>query len=213
MCGRFCLTSPEAALARLFGAADARVPPRYNIAPGQTVPVMTAEGLVAMRWGLIPSWARDPGAIGTKMINARVETAADKPAFRPAWRRRRCLIPADGFFEWHDRRPFLFRRPDAAPFAFAGLWEVREDLTSFAILTRDADAQVAPYHHRMPVLLVDGFDAWLKGGDDPGRSPVDLTVPSPVDLTVQEIGRRVNSPRHDDPAVIAPVDDRQGRLF
>ncbi|MEW6613751.1 MAG: SOS response-associated peptidase, partial [Pseudomonadota bacterium] len=131
MCGRYTLSSRPEALQLLF-ELEALPPlaPRYNIAPTQAVPVVRQHGagreMTLMRWGLIPSWAKDPG-IGARLINARAEGAADKPAFRAAFRRRRCLIPADGFYEWRNqngrKQPFYFRREDGTPFAFAGLWE------------------------------------------------------------------------------------------
>jgi putative SOS response-associated peptidase YedK len=159
--------------------------PRYNIAPTQSVPVVrsTAVGgreLVELRWGLIPSWATDP-AIGSRMINARSETAAAKPAFRAAMRDRRCLIPADGFYEWQKqgrhKQPIFIHRGDDAPFAFAGLWEHWSDaqqqaLETFTILTTAAKEQLRPLQERMPIILdPDDYAAWL----DPA-----LTDPPPL---------------------------------
>ena len=200
--------------------------PRYNVAPSQGVAaVRLADGerrLSMLRWGLIPSWVKDP-SIGHKLINARVETAAVKPAFRAAWRaRRRCLVPADGFYEWTSRRgaarqPWHIAMGDGELFAMAALWErwtVREDavlkgsLAEFApgdaletcvILTTTANAALARVHHRMPVIVPpERFGAWLSGED------VALD-PWPESMTIQPASTRVNKPANDDPCCIEPV--------
>jgi putative SOS response-associated peptidase YedK len=173
MCGRYSLTTPTEALVALFAAGPLEgFSPRYNIAPTQLVPaVRMSEGERAwawLRWGLIPSWAKDP-AIGNRMINARAETVADKPAFRAALRRRRCLLPADGFYEWEKRdgakQPYHIALADRAPFAFAGLWEHwqgDEAIESCTILTTAANRRLAPIHPRMPVILApEHYDIWL----------------------------------------------------
>src|SRR5262245_35107324 len=174
MCGRFTLATSRAQLADLFRLAGGpELPLRYNIAPTQPVPVVRAAGdgraLALARWGLIPRWATDP-AIGNRLINARSETVAEKPSFRDAFRKRRCLIPATGFYEWAKtaggKQPYHFRLLDGRPFAFAGLWERwdrgGEPVESCTILTTAANAVVRPVHERMPVILpAEAFAAWL----------------------------------------------------
>ena len=166
MCGRYTLTVPVEILAEEFGVTGPlpEVPPSYNIAPTQEVAaVLTDDGerrLEMLRWGLIPSWADDPG-IGSRMINARSETVPEKPSFRRAFRERRCLILADGFYEWKrtndGKQPYYIRMEDGRPFAFAGLWESwrggREEIRSCTILTTEASDRVSNIHHRMPVIL------------------------------------------------------------
>ena len=199
--------------------------PRYNVAPSQDVAaVRAAEGgrsLAMLRWGLIPAWARDP-AIGHKLINARSETAAEKPSFRSAFRHRRCLIPADGFYEWQrrggTRQPWLFGLRDAAPMIFAGLWErwtvpagaaltgslaersPGDAVETCTILTTAANATVAPVHGRMPVILPpDAWDAWLAGEQVPlGPCPAD-------NMTAHPVSTHVNRPANDDPRCVEPV--------
>jgi putative SOS response-associated peptidase YedK len=167
MSGRFTLTTPMPVLAELFLFPEAvPQPPRYNIAPTQAVATVRATDpnhrkLAWCRWGLIPSWAADP-AIGNRLINARAETAAEKPAFRSAFRHRRCLIPADDFFEWQKtvgrKQPFYIKMKDGQPFAFAGLWERweggGEPVETCTILTTEANEVVRPVHDRMPVIRV-----------------------------------------------------------
>ena len=225
MCARYTLTSPEEALRRLFGYAGAplNLAPRYNIAPTQTVPVVRrgadgGRGLAQLRWGLIPSWAK-AASIGARMINARSETVAEKPAFRAAFRARRCLVPADGFYEWQGeaapRRPHRIAFADVRPFAFAGIWESWRDpaapadarpVETFAILTTAAAPSIAAIHDRMPVILPpDAFAAWL----DPaalGPALQALLVPWAGEaLTATALTTRVNSVKNDDPAVLAPA--------
>jgi putative SOS response-associated peptidase YedK len=187
--------------------------PRYNIAPTQTVFAvrLTAAGQrepVFLRWGLIPAWADDP-TIGQRLLNARSETAAEKPAFREAFRKRRCLIPADGFFEWRaekrKKQPYLFHRPDGRPFVFAGLWERKErlrepPLETCTILTTAANEVVRPFHDRMPVILTPGQAAdWLAAADAALLQPTadDFLIATAVDPIV-------NSPRVDDARCVAP---------
>ena len=177
MCGRYTLTSPVEALRQLFDFAGAapNLGPRHNIAPTQRAPVIRlgADGgreMQMLSWGLVPYWAEDI-SLQSHMINARGETVAEKPAFRQAFRQRRCLVPADGFYEWptvgaKSKQPFLFRRQDKVPFAFAGLWErwvppQGEVLESFTIVNIAANATMAPFHDRIPVIL-DPLDyaAW-----------------------------------------------------
>ncbi|MFH1724017.1 MAG: SOS response-associated peptidase, partial [Elusimicrobiota bacterium] len=166
MCGRYTQTADIKTLQRRFGfrAEGAAFAPRYNIAPGQTAPLVVrdeARRLALMRWGLVPSWAKDP-AIGHRMINARSETIAEKPAFRKPFEKRRCLVVADGFYEWRRagraKVPVRFVRKDGAPFAFAGLWDRwrvpgETPLDTFTVLTTSANSLVAEVHARMPVIL------------------------------------------------------------
>src|ERR687898_1757828 len=175
MCGRYTLKTPVEKLAEEFGfeASSAELPPNYNVAPTQQVAAVLEEGgerrLEMLRWGLIPSWADDPG-IGSRMINARAETAPEKPSFRRAFRGQRCLIPADGFYEWKrengGKQPYYFRMQDGRPFAFAGLWESWDKggdgpLRTCAILTTRANSVLSGIHERMPVILPSGaYNAW-----------------------------------------------------
>jgi putative SOS response-associated peptidase YedK len=183
MCGRFVLTSAPEALRRLFGYPEQpNMPPRHNIAPTQPVPVVIIENggrhFHLMRWGFIPAWVKDPRGFAL-LINARAETAAEKPAFRNAFRRRRCLIPADGYYEWPPsearKRPHFIHRRDGQPFGFAALAETwigpnGEELDTVAIVTAAAGADLAMLHPRVPVTIgVDHFDRWLDcAGNDTG---------------------------------------------
>ena len=199
--------------------------PRYNVAPSQDVAAVRASDrgrtVAMLRWGLIPGWARDP-AIGHKLINARSETAAEKPSFRSAFRHRRCLIPADGFYEWQRRggarQPWLFGLRDGAPMIFAGLWErwsvpegaaltgslaersPGDAVETCTILTTAANEAVAPVHGRMPVILApDAWDAWLAGDEVPlGPYPADA-------ITAHPVSTHVNRPANDDPRCVEPV--------
>src|SRR5262245_39390258 len=223
MCGRFSLTSPRQALRDLFPLFDLPnpdAPARYNVAPTQAVlavrvPAEGAQGeAVALRWGLVPHWADDP-AIGYRMINARSETVATKPAFRDAFKRRRCLVLADGFFEWEKvggrKQPHYFRLRDATPFAFAGLWDHwgRDGrvIESYSILTTAANALVRPFHERMPVILAPAdFFRWLDPKDRGGPDLQSLLRPFPAEtMTTFPVSPRVNAPRHDDPECVLPL--------
>ena len=195
--------------------------PRYNIAPTQTIPAIVAtEGgdrqFKPLRWGLIPSWSKDP-AIGAKLINARSETVAEKPSFRSAFKQRRCLIVADGFYEWRKqsgkKQPFYFSLENGSPFAFAGLWEHWHDaeatqLETSTILTTVANQTVAQVHDRMPVILpAESYDRWL----DPTADPSDLkALLRPYDSTLMiayPVGLSVNSPRNDTLECTSPLAD------
>lgn len=180
MCGRFALTTPVDGLRHLFGFHQIpNLPPRYNIAPTQAVLAVREEhgapSAFMARWGLIPSWSKDP-TLGTKMINARSETIQEKPAFKTAFKRRRCLIPADSFYEWKTldgvKHPFRIFFADRDVFAFAGIWERWQggdgsDVETCAIVTTDAAPSIAPLHHRMPVILdMQTFRTWTSGPDD-----------------------------------------------
>jgi putative SOS response-associated peptidase YedK len=186
MCGRFTLAQSPEAVAKAFGLdAVPNFPPRYNIAPSQPVGVIV-RGQNApkpefrlMGWGLIPSWAKDP-SIGAKLINARSETLTEKPSFRAAFKYRRCLIPADGFYEWQKtqggaKQPFYFSMAGNAVFAFAGLWESWNDIESCTILTTAANGLLQPIHDRMPVILSPkDYGRWLDPSVQGGRVLLDL---------------------------------------
>ncbi|MFP6677912.1 MAG: SOS response-associated peptidase [Pirellulaceae bacterium] len=212
MCGRFTLRTPNRIIAQEFMlGAEPQLLLRFNIAPTQDVAVVRLfEGervLTQMRWGLVPFWADDP-SIGSRMINARGETIAEKPSFRNAYKKRRCLVVADGFYEWtkgkNGKQPYFFHLPDHRPFAFAGLWESWDKgglgpMESCTIVTTHANEQVRPLHHRMPVILEpSGYDGWL-ANDTPQADVADLLVPLPEGrLVIEPVSTRVNSPRNDD---------------
>jgi putative SOS response-associated peptidase YedK len=223
MCGRYTVRSIQP-VAELFGIS---LPPefqaRFNIAPTQDVLVVrsaaasTGAGATQqtrrgdmLHWGLVPSWAPDP-SVGNRMINARAETATERPAFREAMKRRRCLVPADAFYEWQKqegtqrKQPHLIRMLDDRPFAFGALWESwrrgDERLESFTILTTSPNDLIAPIHDRMPVIIHPGdYDRWL----DPSVSAADvggLLRPYPAEeMRTQPVGTRVNNPKNDDPS-------------
>ena len=227
MCGRFTqrMTWRELHERMDLIGTPLNLPPRYNVAPSQDVAVVRAAGngraLAMLRWGLIPAWAND-SAIGHRLINARSETAAEKPSFRSAFRHRRCLIPADGFYEWKregkTRQPWLFGLSDGALFAFAGLWESwtvpagaahtaslaergpGDAVETCTILTTSANETVAPVHGRMPVILPpDVYGPWLTGEDVP-------LAPYPADdMTAIPVSTHVNRPANDDPRCVEPV--------
>ncbi len=232
MCGRFTLTSTPERLAQRFGLDEPpQVAPRYNIAPGQDVLAIRLDAETARRvaihprWGLVPSWAKD-ASIGARMINARAETVAEKPAFRAAFRARRCLVPADGFYEWAVRRgpnqAHYIAPRDAEPFGFAGLWERWVDpsggaLESCTLLTRDAVESIRAIHSRMPVILDPAaYEAWLDPAlDDPARLSALLQPPPEESIVCHPVSNRVNDVRVDDPACIEPAPEtpRQDALF
>ncbi len=222
MCGRYSLSTPNEVLAEVFSLAEPpALQPRWNIAPTQMAPVVRrsedgARRLDLLRWGLVPPWADDP-RIGARMINARVETVATKPAFRQAFRSRRCLVPADAFYEWlstgSGKQPFRVRRPDARVFAMAGLWERARglggealgSLETFTILTTGASDAVRPIHDRMPLILPpDAWDAWLDPAlSDAARLRALIEAPDAADVVVRPVDRAVNDPRNDDPRCAA----------
>jgi putative SOS response-associated peptidase YedK len=217
MCGRFGLSATPEQLALLLDIAPGDIPkmsPRYNIAPSTLTPIVrhNAEGgrrVHPVRWGLVPSWAKAL-KIGHRMINARAETVAQKPAFRSAFKRRRCLVLTDGFYEWkptpEGKQPHHFGLADDSPFALAGLWERwqpdedADPLDTFTIVTTEANPVVAPVHHRMPVILSPGdYDTWLDR-DTPPEVAHALLGPCPPDAMVRwPVSTLVNSPRNDDP--------------
>jgi putative SOS response-associated peptidase YedK len=224
MCGRFTLTTSREVLARAFDLEEVpALAPRFNVAPGQDVatiwhPPDEQRALRMRRWGLVPHWARD-AKIGSRLINARAETAAEKPAFRVALRRRRCLVPADGFYEWSargrspgDRQPYHLALPGREPFAIAGLFEQWRDeagslLETCVLLTVPPNDSVRAVHDRMPAILRrEDYALWLDPGEvDPARVQALLAPWAGPGLEVQEVSRRVNRPTFDDPACIEPV--------
>jgi len=221
MCGRFSQSLAGDAIAQAFQLAE--VPdwqPRYNIAPTQTIPAIMAteksdRHFKPLRWGLIPSWSKDP-AIGVKMINARSETVAEKPSFRSAFKRHRCLILADGFYEWckqsGKKQPFYFQLQDGSPFAFAGLWErwqalEGDVLETCTILTTEANQLVAQVHDRMPVILpTDRYDQWLDPTPQPSEPLQALLRPYDADrMSAYPVSVSVNSPWNDVPECVTPI--------
>lgn len=224
MCGRYAITLPPEAMREAFAYREQpNFPPRYNIAPTQPVPVVRLdEGrrqFILMRWGFIPGWVKDPKTFPL-VINVRSESAREKPSFRAAFIRRRCLMPADGFYEWHrlgegrqqENRPYLFRKPDQGFFAFAALWETwhspdGSEIDTVAMITGSANGQMAAIHHRSPVIVPpEAFDTWL----DPTAEPADLQEllrPSPDDLLeMLRLGPAVNKVANDGPEVQEPFD-------
>jgi len=221
MCGRFTLTADLPLLAERFhfDAADLALTPSYNVAPGQQVLSVIHDGTHPragyLRWGLVPSWARDP-SVGHRMINARAETVAEKPSFRQALQRRRCLVLADGFFEWRrdgaTKTPMYIRLNGHEPFAFAGLWDTWKDATgtplaTCTIVTTAANALVAPIHQRMPVILPPEAEAvWLdRRVTAPDELLALLTPYAPEHMQAYAVSPAVNSPRHNAPDCIVPV--------
>ena len=219
MCGRYLITSSPEAFRRLFGYLEQpNFPPRYNVAPTQPIPIVRLnEGrrqFALMRWGLIPAWVKDPKTFSL-LINARAESVLDKPAFRNAMRRRRCLIPADGFYEWREaggrKQTYFVRRKDGAPFAFAGLCETwtgpnGEEIDTAAIVTTTANRTLSVIHDRMPVILPDqAFDLWLDYAKVDAPTATALLVPARDDaLEAYQVSPAVNRVANDTAALIAP---------
>jgi putative SOS response-associated peptidase YedK len=229
MCGRFTQQRPSAELAALFGAEDLAESPgeRYNLAPQQLGLVVVERddlrrAIVPYRWGLVPSWAKD-ARIGNRLINARAETVATTPAFRASFQKRRCLVPADGFYEWQRmtpeiRQPNLIHRADNEPMAFAGLWSIWRDPTqpdaeptrTFTIITTTANATLQPIHDRMPVILpAAAWATWLASAPlDPGEL-LALLRPAPDDLLERyPVSKRVNNARNEGPDLVIPLGPR-----
>lgn len=234
MCGRYTETKSLARLRKRFpncavcAFSEDLFTPRYNIAPMQEAPVILMEPaspreaardaravMKLLRWGLVPSWAADEKA-GSKMINAKAETVAEKPAYRNAFKQRRCLVVADGFFEWKKsgtaRLPFWFTLRDEEPFAFAGLWEKwrrpdGSDLETFAILTTEPNELVRPCHDRMPLILrPEHHEAWLDSALDDATRLMPLLQPvSASEMTSRPVSTLVNNPKHDDPRCVEPL--------
>lgn len=226
MCGRFVSASPPDQIASYFDAvpSEALIEPSYNVCPTNDVYAVLVDGglrrLEPLHWGLVPMWAKDP-KIGSRMINARAETIMEKNAFKQAFKRRRCLIPADGFYEWtlppgaKKKQPMFIHRPDGEPYAFGGLWEVwrsKEDpdqvLRSCTIITGAPNETMATIHERMPLILPPSrWSDWL----DPDLQDTDrlgqFLVPAPKELiTFHPVSTDVNSVRNDGPHLIEPVD-------
>ena len=219
MCGRYTLTVDENAVLERFDLQSSQAPhePRFNIAPTQVVPVVlndTPQQLSTVQWGLIPSWAKDP-SIGSKMINARAETLTEKPAFRNAFKRRRCLVVADGFYEWRKdgtaKTPMFIHLKSGEPFALAGLWELwkppeGEWVRSCTIITTEPNELMATIHNRMPAILTrENERAWLDGEADQVELMAMLKPIDPNQMEAYEVSRRVNTPNNDDAALVKPV--------
>lgn len=222
MCGRFSLTVPAEELAELFDLGETPpLAPRYNIAPTQPVlivrPRESGQGREAalVHWGLIPPWAKDR-SVGNRMINARAETAPEKPSFRAAFRRRRCLIPTDGFYEWKRvgtrKQPMRIRMAKGGLFAFAGLWErwqgpEGEEIESCAILTTTANKLLGEIHDRMPVIVApEDYERWLTTDETGAAALVELFRAFPAEsMCTFPVSTRVNSPQNDDPGCIEPL--------
>jgi putative SOS response-associated peptidase YedK len=203
MCGRFALHAHADVVALQFGLeAVPAFEARYNIAPTLPVLIIRREGASTARWGLVPHWAKDP-SMGARMNNARAETVAEKPAFRDAYRRRRCLIPASGFYEWKPefglRQPYYVHPAEGELFAFAGLWEQWRDLQTCTIITTDANPRMAAIHDRMPVVVPRAdYGAWLGGAEGLLRPCPDSAI------AIRRVSRAVNNARNDLPALIEP---------
>jgi putative SOS response-associated peptidase YedK len=222
MCGRITqqLTSDE--IARLFGAEDEVADPggHFNVAPTQHVDVVLDSDshrvVTRLRWGLVPSWAADP-SIGSRLINARAEGVAEKPSFRSSFRRHRCIVPADSFYEWEragsTKVPYVIGKRDGSPLALAGLWaswrstDSDERLRTFTIITTEANALVRTIHDRMPVILPEGaWDEWLDPRNEDVAALSSLLVPYPAEeMRAYPVSRLVNDVRHDGPELVEPV--------
>jgi len=223
VCGRYAFFSPAEAVKRVFALDDVpALEPRYNVSPTQDVPTVRAgeEGARAfalLHWGLVPKWAKEK-AIGNRMINARAETLAEKPSFRDAFRKRRCLVLADGWYEWQvapgGKQPWFIRMKNARPFAFAGLWERWKDpasgapLESCTIVTTDAAESIRKIHERMPVVLAEADqDRWLDTAFSDTDKLSELLRPfDPKLLEAWKVGREVNAPKNQGPELIAEAD-------
>ena len=219
MCGRFAFYSPMEAAAALFGVdASLDIKPRYNIAPTQDIAAIRNDKdgereLVMLRWGLVPFWAKDP-SIGNRMINARAETVAEKPSYRNAYKHRRCLVLADGFYEWQrqgeTKTPFFISLESGQPFALAGLWEnwtdreTGESLQTTTLITTDANEFMAQLHHRMPVILEAATATdWLAGSNELLDDVAAITPP----LQAWPVDRRVNNARNEGEDLVSAAGD------
>ena len=219
MCGRFAFYSPSEAAAALFGVSTSiAVEPRYNIAPTQYIAAVRNDEnkqreLVMLRWGLVPFWAKE-ASIGNRMINARAETVAEKPAYRAAYRHRRCVVLADGFYEWRregdSKTPYFISLASGEPFALAGLWEnwndkeVGDSIQTTTLITTAANEFMAPLHHRMPVILEsNSAGEWLAGSNDL-LDDVAATTPA---LQAWPVDRRVNNARNEGEDLVSAAGD------
>jgi len=205
MCGRYALHASPEVVALMFGLSE--VPayqPRFNIAPTADVLIIGRNEAAMVRWGLVPRWAKDP-AIGARMNNARAETVAEKPSFRDAYRKRRCLIPASGFYEWKPesggKQPYYIYPAKGELFAFAGLWEQWHELRTCAVITTEANAKMSAIHERMPVIVPRSeYANWLAGAGD-------LLHPCPDSaIDICRVSRAVNNARNEGPALVEPED-------
>ena len=217
MCGRFTQTQSVPEITKEFGVAQVAgdLGPSYNIAPTQKVAVIITDGvkqLVPVRWGLVPSWAKDI-SVGGKMINARAETVTEKASYRNAFKKRRCLVVADGFYEWQDlggtKRPVYIRLRSGRPFGFAGLYEVwnppdGEAITTCTIITTEANEIMKPIHERMPVIIPkQDEDIWLDPGTEDQAHLLRLLKPYPAEeMEAYPVSKRVNSPKNNTAACI-----------
>ena len=217
MCGRYTLTVNIKTIAETFGVApNIETSPRYNVAPTQEVVSILSNGsahLDWLQWGLIPSWAKDE-SIGSKMINARAETLAEKPSFKRLLRSKRCLVVADGFYEWKKehggKTPMYITLKNGEPFAFAGLWDQwkspdGQQIHTCTIITTDPNDVVATIHNRMPAILVpDAYDLWLDPDVRDEHALTHWLSPYPAEeMTARPVSRLVNDPKHDSPELIA----------
>jgi putative SOS response-associated peptidase YedK len=224
MCGRYTLTSKGDELALLFDLRELPLlPPRYNMAPTQEAAVVRVlepggeRRLAPLKWGLIPYWAKE-ASIGNRLINARAESVAEKPAYRFSFKKKRCLVAADGFYEWKKegkaKQPYLIHREDGKPFAFAGLWSTWKNpeqggalVETFTILTTDANDLLRPLHDRMPVIVdPENFDLWLDPRQEDAAVLQPLLVPHAVEgFEAFPVSRVVNSPANDVASCIEPL--------
>lgn len=221
MCGRFTLTADGQVIQQSLGLEDVPqgLKPRYNIAPSQPVSVVTGDEpnkLNFFTWGLIPSWSKDP-SIGNRLINARSETAHEKPSFRAAMKYRRCLIPSDGWYEWRktgkSKTPMFLHMPNFEVFAFAGLWEQwhapdGSEVLSCTILTTSATDELSDIHHRMPVIIrSDDYDLWLNDGNNPTARETLFKSYTHKPIETYPVSTLVNKPVNDSPQNIVPLED------
>jgi putative SOS response-associated peptidase YedK len=221
MCGRYSFTADlDQTLAHFQAVPLVRLEPRYNIAPTQPIPVVRENldnhqcELTLMHWGLIPSWSKDPN-IGARLINARSETVAEKPSFRNAFRRRRCLIPATGFYEWQKltkgKQPFNCCRDDSSLFALAGLWETwqgpnGEEIESCTILTKAADELMQPIHDRMPVVVPPAeYQSWLDAQTNPVHLNALIKAATLQGMVLYPVSAKVNRAQYDAPDCLEPL--------
>jgi putative SOS response-associated peptidase YedK len=227
MCGRFVITSPPAAVRQAFGYSEQpNFPPRYNIAPTQPIAVVIVENgaprFRLMRWGLLPSWVKDPRKF-TLLINARAETVLEKPAFRAAVKRRRCLVPADGYYEWQAvgrrKQPYFIHSRKGGPIGFAALAETwvgpnGEELDTVAIVTTAASAEMATLHHRVPVTIAqDDFARWLDcAGVDAAEAATLLRPPREGEFVWHPVTTAVNRVANDDAQLILPIAAGEDKL-
>lgn len=221
MCGRYTITSAPEALRALFGYPEQpNFPPRYNVAPTQPIPIVRLQDgerhFALVRWGLIPSWVKDPNNFAL-LLNARGESVVEKPAFRNAMKRRRCLVPADGFYEWKPmggrKQPYYIHAKSGAPLAFAGLWETwegpnGEEVDTATIVTTRANRLLGTLHDRMPVIVPqEAFDLWLNCADVDAVTASALIAPAPDDLLeAYPVSTAVNRTANDNAALLQPVD-------